>query len=169
MSSKTRKLVKSVERKESSEKLALYTTLIGTIITSVGIICGKDEEANLKLFRELDKNKKVLPTTVAELVEYVWTIHGNDDFKQGREALVLLFDDNNLYSPMVTLFNGEQLFPLRRDGMSYGILGLLRKAMVVANDDNAPEDDKKFWAEKTAAFGIEYLYDEDGEPLGDDE
>lgn len=124
----------------------LTHTLIGSIITTIGIITGKSELSNRKLFNNLKKNKQVLQQydTVQKLADYIWTIYGNNLVTANRSLMVLVYDESGVRQPLVTLTSDEgTLMPLDRNGNFTGILL------------PAAEGGRDY-------IKVEYLYDENG-------
>ena len=146
MSSKAKKIVKNVKKRVDP----LYNSLFGSIIMTVGITTGKTVAECRKLFNELKKNPKVVPETIGETVDYIWTIFGNDDLKRVRAFYVLITDKLGVRSPMVTFVNEEEsLMPLRPEGFTdTNIISLAAEG--------------RDWAD------VEYLYDENGDEIEDD-
>lgn len=137
MSSKVKRLAK---RQQTPEE---YRTLVGSIVTTVGIITGKSELQVRKTYNMLKKNKQVIPSTVAEICEYVWSIFGDDSKIAERANMVLVYDKLNIRAPLVTLVNENgNIMPLSPDGTFTGIL------MTAANGSDY--------------VGVEFLYNEDG-------
>jgi len=137
MSSKAKRIAK---RKQTPEE---YRTLVGSIVTTIGIITGKSELQVRKTYNMLKKNKQVIPNTVAEICEYVWSFFGDDDKIAGRANMVLVYDKLNIRAPLVTLTNENgNIMPLSPDGTFTGIL-----MTAAAGSDY---------------IGVEFLYNEDG-------
>lgn len=130
----------------------LSETLIGSIITSIGILNGRTIEENYKLFNTIKRNKQLLEgnNTVEKLVEYINTVFGKSEDRAPLASLVLISDLNDVYTPLVaiSLDDGETgaIMPLRKDGLYTGILTQLGK-------DN---------------IQIEFIFDEDGNPYEDE-
>lgn len=144
MSSKARRLIK---RKQIPEE---YRTLIGSIVTTVGIISGKSEIQVRKMYNMLKKNKQVIPNTVAGICNYVWSIFGDDNKFAERSNMVLVYDTLNIRAPLVTIVNENgNIMPLSPDGTFTGIL------MTAANGSDY--------------VGVEFLYDKDGDEIKDEE
>jgi len=146
LSSKAKKIVKNVKKRIDP----LYNSLFGSIIMTVGITTGKTVAECRKLFNELKKNPKVVPETIGETVDYIWTIFGNDDLKRVRAFYVLITDKLGVRSPMVSFVDEEEnLMPLRPEGFTdTNIISLAAEG--------------RDWAD------VEYLYDENGEEIEDD-
>ena len=147
MSSRAKKIGKNVKK----EIDLLYNSLFGSIILTVGITTGKTVDECRKLFNELKKHPNVLPDTISGAVDYIWTIFGNDDLKRVRAFYVLITDKLSVRSPMVTFVNEEEsLMPLRPEGFTdTNIISLA--------------------AEGRDYIECEYLYDENGEEIEDEQ
>lgn len=144
MSSRAKRLSK---RKQVPEE---YRTLVGSIVTTIGIITGKSELQVRKTYNMLKKNKQVVPDTVAEICDYVWSIFGDDSKIAARANMVLVYDTLNIRAPLVTLVNEEgNIMPLSPDGTFTGIL------MTAANGSDY--------------VGVEFLYNEDGTEIIEEE
>ena len=131
------------KRKQTPEE---YRTLVGSVVTTIGIITGKSELQVRKTYNMMKKNKQVIPHTVAEICEYVWSIFGDDDKIAARANMVLVYDRLNIRAPLVTLVNENgNIMPLSPDGTFTGIL-----MTAAAGSDYV---------------GVEYLYDIDGNKI----
>ena len=145
MSSLTRRIAKKVGQTPEE-----YRTLVGSIVTTIGIITGKSELQVRKTYNMLKKNKQVIPNTVAELCNFVWSIFGDDDKIAERANMVLVYDKLNIRSPLVTLVNDEgNILPLSPDGTFTGILMTATKG--------------------SDYVGVEFLYNEDGTEITEEE
>lgn len=142
MSSQVKRIAK---RQQTPEE---YRTLVGSIVTTIGIITGKTEQQVRKTYNMLKKNKQDIPNTVSEICDYVWSIFGNDDMIAERANMVLVYDTLNIRSPLVTLVgeNGN-IMPLSPNGVFTGIL------MTAAKGSDY--------------VGVEFLYNEDGSKITD--
>lgn len=145
MSNMVKKFKANMKEQKKKEEALLYTTPIGTIVSTVGILDGKTEKENLGYMKNLIKKQEEgakLPNTIIDIVNYVWDDYGKGDHSL-RANIVLITDTDNIRSPMVTFINEDQLMPLSPEGLAYGILGC-----ALEGRDNV---------------NIEYLYNEDGE------
>lgn len=144
MSSIAKRIAK---RKQVPEE---YRTLVGSIVTTIGIITGKSEHNVRKMYNRLKKDKKEFPNTVSEICNYVWSIFGDDDKIAARANMVLVYDKLNIRSPLVTFVseNGN-IMPLSPDGTFTGIL-----MSASAGSDSV---------------GVEFLFTETGEEIKDEE
>lgn len=138
MSSAVKRIAKKTQKTPEE-----YRTLVGSIVTTIGIITGKSELQVRKTYNMLKKNKQVIPNTVAEICDYVWSIFGDDDKIDARANMVLVYDKLNIRAPLVTLVNEDgNIMPLSPSGIYTGIL------MTAASGSDY--------------VGVEYLYNEDG-------
>lgn len=131
MSNATKKI-----KKEIAKPNELYTTLVGSIISTVGMISGKSEIQNRKLFNLLKKDPKVLPDTVEKLCDYIFTIHGDENVEEEfKSRVVLVYDEQNIRQPLVCFMtiqttvndDGDEieypvLLPLDPKGRLYGVM-----------------------------------------------
>ena len=140
------KIEKSVRKFEQLRDAVLTETLIGSIITCIGILNERTISEMYLLFKTIKKNKKVLEghDTVESLVEYINTVFGKTEDRKELSKLVLISDDNNIYTPLVAISidDGETgtIMPLKQNGFYSGILTQLGKENI----------------------SIEYIFDEDG-------
>ena len=124
-------VIKTIKKRIKAREAEIYNTLIGSIVLTVGILNQKSKEEMLKYYDSLKKHSNVLPDTVAEITDYVWTTFANDENLDLKEKIVLLYDDNEIYPPKVSYVvssaneEGEEYFmvmPLREDGVQTGII-----------------------------------------------
>ena len=116
-------VIKRMKTKIDKKSNEIYNTLVGSIVTTFGIINGVDEDEIKSIYKGLKKNKNKLPNTVDELCKVVWGKIGKDENIPLRSNAVLVYDKLNIRTPLVTLVNSEgNLLPLKRDGEFTGIL-----------------------------------------------
>ena len=142
MSSKAAKIAEAVEEKKENDITLLYTTLLGTIVATVGLLNNVDQEVQLDYFISLTKMANELPTTVKGLCDYVWRSLGKKKNIKLRANMVLIYDTEEKRSPMVSIVYNEEVMPLAPNGLAYGVIGLAR--------------------EGRPNIEAEYIYDEDG-------
>lgn len=138
MSNSVKKIQKNVEANKKLEAYTLYGSLIGSIIVTIGKLVGKKEDEMIKDFARFSKDDELAKSkNILEAVDYVIK-----DFKMPEEFkkyIVLCYDENDKYTPIVTLVDEEgYVQPLDRDGNYLGIL---------AQDD----------------FEMEYIFEPDSE------
>lgn len=145
MSNKATRIKKVIKKPD-----ALYNSLIGSIVCTIGITTGRTVEECRKTFNMIKRNKQVLPDTVIGIAEYVWTIFGNDELKPVRSKYVLVYDSLEVRQPMVTFVNDDgNIMPINPKGFNEtNILSLAAEG--------------REWAR------AEFLYGEDGCLLTED-
>jgi len=145
MSNQVSKIKKNIKKPD-----ALFNSLIGSIVCTVGITTGRTVEECRKTFNMIRKNKQVLGNTVSDIMDYVWTIFGNDDLVSVRSKYVLVYDSLEVRQPMVTFVNDDgNIMPINPKGfVETNILSLAAEG--------------REWAR------AEFLYNDDGLPLIED-
>lgn len=141
----TRQLKKAAKETQINKELELSTTLVGSIVASVGILSGKTFDECHKLFRTIKKEVKE-DTSVMNLTKRVLK-----DFeipnKELLSRLILVYDNNEIYTPLVAITtDNEDVMPIARNGRYYGVLTQLNKPTT----------------------GYEFLFDENGDEYEDD-
>lgn len=123
--------VKRIKKAARAREAEIYNTLIGSVVLTVGILCGKSKIQMLKQYDVLKKHKEVLPDTIAEIVDYVWKVFGDDTYISLKDKIVLIYDETELFSPRVSFIRagvdseGEEAYyvmPLREDCIETGII-----------------------------------------------
>ena len=145
--------IKKIKDNIKQREFNLYNTFVGTAIVCVGMLTDKTEEEMMNLFDTLSHHKNLLKElTALGVVNYIWTVFGDDSKKELRSRLVLITDTNNILSPRIALIDNEDhILPFPK-GFPVGII-----ADAMNGKDNA---------------NVEYLYDENGddyEEEGDEE
>lgn len=130
MSSKARQLEKKAENYGKMKKYAMYSTVIGSAIVTIGKLAQKTEEDLVKDFDMFSDNKNPLWNckTIKEVCDYLIKFYDvPNDYKKN---IVLVYDEDNVYTPIVTLEVDDTILPLDPNGMTLGILNHLDKAVV---------------------------------------
>ena len=130
MSSKAKKLENQAENYGKMKKYTMYGTVIGSAIVTIGKLAQKTEEELIKDFDMFSDNKNPLWNckTIKEVCDYLIKFYDvSDDYK---ENIVLVYDEDNVYTPIVTLEVDGAILPLDPSGMTLGILNHLDKAVV---------------------------------------
>ena len=135
MSNKVSKIRESAESDRKLKEYTLYGSLIGSCIVTIGKLSGKTENDMISDFARFSKDEELAKSkNITEVIDYIIK-----DFKMPEEYkkyIVLCYDENNRYTPIVTLVDDEgYVQPLDRDGYYLGVL--------------AQED-----------FELEYIYDD---------
>lgn len=120
--------IKHMSKKVIKAKhLELYTTLPGSIIASIGMLSGVSIEDQLKYFEVLkswvneqaNANKNV---TVIDIFNHVANEIGKLQ-KEWRSKYILVFDKNNILTPLVTIVDDDgNPLPLTPEGFYYGVM-----------------------------------------------
>lgn len=124
MSSKSRKISKELIK---AKHLELYTTLPGSIISSIAMLSGISIEDQLKYFEvlkkwisKLDNDKETV--TVIDIFNHVANEIGKLQ-KEWRSKYILIFDKNNVLTPLVAIIDDDgNILPLTPEGFYYGVM-----------------------------------------------
>lgn len=122
MSSAVNKIKKNVTANKRLKSYTLYMSLMGSIIVTVGKLVGKTEDEMIEDFARFSRDKELLKSkNILEAVNYII-----NDYKMPEEYkkyIVLCYDEEGIYTPIVTLINPEgYVQPLDREGTYSGIL-----------------------------------------------
>lgn len=124
MSSKAKQISKKVIK---SKHLELYTTLPGSIIASIAMLSGVSIKDQLKYFKVLKKwvdeqAKENQNITVIDIFNHVANEIGKFQ-KEWRSKYILIFDKNNVLTPLVTIIDDDgNPLPLTPEGFYYGVM-----------------------------------------------
>lgn len=123
MSSVAKRMEKNVEANKKFRTYALYGTVIGSCIVTIGKLVGKTEEDLIKDFDMFSKNTNPLWNckTIEEVCDYLINFYKVDKDKY-KENIVLVYDEDNVFTPIVTLKVDGIILPLDPSGMTLGIL-----------------------------------------------
>ena len=131
MSSKAKRIEEKAEAYGKMKKYTMYGTVIGSCVVTIGKLAQKTEEELLKDFDDFSDSTNLLWNckTIKEICDYLI-----DFYKVDRDAykdnIVLVYDENNIYTPIVTLEVENNILPLDPSGMALGILNHLDNAVV---------------------------------------
>lgn len=149
MSSKSNKIAKELVK---AKHLELYTTLPGSIVSSIAMLSGVSIEEQLKYFEVLKKWAKKLAddyehVTVVDIFNHVANEIGKLQ-KEWRSKYILIFDKNNILTPLVTIIDDDgNILPLTPEGFYYGVM-----QYAIEGRDN---------------IDYEFLFDENGDEIID--
>lgn len=145
--------IKHISKKVIKAKhLELYTTLPGSIIASIAMLSGVSIKDQLKYFKVLKKwvdeqakeNKNI---TVIDIFNHVADEIGKLQ-KEWRSKYILIFDKNNVLTPLVTIVNEDgNILPLTPEGFYYGVM--------------------QYAIEERDNIDYEFLFDENGDEIVD--
>lgn len=130
MSSKAKRIEEKAEAYGKMKKYTMYGTVIGSAIVTVGKLAQKKEEDLVKDFDMFSDNTNPLWNckTIKEVCDYLIKFYDvTDDYKNN---IILVYDEDNVYTPIVTLEVNNTILPLDPSGMTLGILNHLDKAIV---------------------------------------
>ena len=139
MSNVVNKIKKNVTANKRLKSYTLYMSLMGSIIVTVGKLVGKTEDEMIEDFARFSRDKELLKSkNVLEAVNYII-----NDYKMPEEYkkyIVLCYDEEGIYTPIVTLINPEgYVQPLDRDGTYSGILSKDFEMEYIYEPEPAPE------------------------------
>ena len=152
MSNRASKLQETIKLRKAKEELALYATLPGSIITSIGILSKSttaEIKANFKNFKKKLRELTAKEATIEELVELAYKNYGKCD-RELLANLILVTDIRNFYTPLVTIIKVDEILPLDPKGLAFGVIGMARDL------------------EHQQFVELEYLFDDDGNPYKDE-
>lgn len=111
MSSKAKKLEKTTKAEESLKKYEMYGSIAGSAIVSIGKLAKKTEKELLKEFDNLKKDENFFESkNIVDMCEYLFKYFNVDE--EYKENVILLFDEREMFTPMVTLLVEGTILPL---------------------------------------------------------
>jgi len=138
MSSKANKIAKQAENYGKMKKYTMYGTVVGSCIVTIGKLAQKTEDQLIKDFDSFSKNNNPLwqCKSIKEICDYLIDFYKVDKDKY-KDHIVLIYDEENFYTPIVTLELEGNILPLDPYGMTLGILNHLDLATVeyIYNDE----------------------------------
>ena len=138
MSNQVKKIEKEMKKTENVKKYELYGSVLGSAIATIGKLSGKTEKEIISEFDKL-KNDDLFSQSknVLEACNFLLKYFNTDE--KYKNNIILVYDDKNRFTPMVTLEVDNQILGLDPEGTSFGVLAHL-------------DDDHVFY---------EYIYKED--------
>lgn len=105
----------------------MYTTLPGSIITTVCILNKKTVNQAKRSFARFKKMLNELPEStelnIDNLFDMAWNMIGSETYEPERSRVILLYDNANIRTPLVSFVDDEgNLMPLDPEGYYYGIM-----------------------------------------------
>ena len=124
MSNAVKKISKNAMARQNYKKYVLYGSTAGSCIVSVGKLAGKTEN---ELVAEFDKLKNNDDFSKCNNIQEVcdWLIDYFKVDEQYKNNIVLVYDEDERYTPMVTLEVDGTILPLDPAGTSLGILSMI--------------------------------------------
>lgn len=139
MSSKAKKIEKSAKAEESLKKYEMYGSIAGSAIVSIGKLAKKTEAELIKEFELLKNDEEFFECkNVVEMCEYLFKYFSVDEIY--KDNVIILFDEREILTPMVTLLVDDTILPLDPEGKVFtGIFANIDKDYInyefVFNDD----------------------------------
>ena len=132
MSNRVKKIVKEVQENKNQNVYHMCNCTAGSAICTIGKLAGKKEEEILEAFNALRKDFSVKVNTIRELCDYLIGYFGMKE--EYKENLVLVYDERNIMTPLVTVeYNtpeGNIIYPIPSDGTYTGIMNYLDREWV---------------------------------------
>lgn len=124
MSNRVKKISENAMARQNYKKYVLYGSTAGSCIVSVGKLAGKTEN---ELVAEFDKLKNNDDFSKCNNIQEVcdWLINYFKVDEQYKNNIVLVYDEDERYTPMVTLEVDGTILPLDPAGTSLGILSMI--------------------------------------------
>lgn len=138
MSNQVKKIEKEMKKTENVKKYKLYGSVLGSAIATIGKLSGKTEKEIISEFDKL-KNDDLFSQSrnILEACDYLLKYF--DTNEKYKDNIILVYDEKNRFTPIVTLEVDNQILGLDPEGTPFGILAHL-------------DDDDVFF---------EYIYKED--------
>lgn len=138
MSNQVKKIEKEMKKTENVKKYELYGSVLGSAIATIGKLSGKTEKEIISEFDKLkDDDLFSQSKNVLEACNFLLKYFNTDE--KYKDNIILVYDEKNRFTPMVTLEVDNQILGLDPEGTSFGVLAHL-------------DDDDVFY---------EYIYKED--------
>lgn len=122
MSSKAKRAEKSIEEYEKKREWECNLSLIGSIMLTCGKLAGVDAESVYADFANIEnKLPKRAEWSIRTLCDWFIENYYNVSEEQ-KKYIVVAYDNKGVLTPIVTLMAGEEIYPVRPDGVYHGIL-----------------------------------------------
>lgn len=142
MANAVKKIRENMEKSQNLKKYMMYGSLIGSCIVTIGKLAQKSENELIEEFDKLYNDEEFAKCkNVVEVCDYLVTY-----FKVNKKYLdnvILVYDENNVYTPCVTLELDNTILPLDPYGMGLGILAHLDNESVYYEYVYGEEEDNE--------------------------
>ena len=129
MSNKVKKISESAMARQNYKKYVLYNCLAGSCVITIGKLAKKTENELIAEFDKLKDNEDFSKcSNIQEVCDWLFSYFKVDE--QYKNNIVLVYDENERYTPMVTLEVDGTILPLDPNGVSLGVI-----SMIGARDD----------------------------------
>lgn len=113
-----RNYIKNIKKNKAN-----LNSLVGSICVTIAILTEQSEEAAFKELCKLKKEYHGKQFTIRKIFKSAWSDMVEDDkYKVNIPFAVLLTDNNNVFTPMVSVIMDDYILPLRKDGLETGII-----------------------------------------------
>lgn len=119
MSNRVKKIRDHAEASKKLKEYYVESCLVGTAMLSIGKLAGLSESEIVEKFYEIKDNfpeVKNIQEMCAFLIEYL----GMDEVYKDR--IVLIYDENEMYSPLITIEVDEVYLPVSESGIYPAIM-----------------------------------------------
>lgn len=124
MANAVKKIRENMEKSQNLKKYMMYGSLIGSCIVTIGKLVQKSENDLIEEFDKLHSDEEFAKCkNVVEVCDYLAKYFKVDN--KYLNNLILVYDENNVYTPCVTLVLDNSILPLDPSGISIGILAHL--------------------------------------------
>ena len=126
MSSKAKSISKHVN---DDFDFVCSTTLLGSLVKSIIMITGNTTNTAKTIYNEIKRqydNKtgffvREEDFTIKELADYVWNMADpEEDWISMKDNLAIIYDENNILSPIIHVVYNGVIHPLNPKGIMYG-------------------------------------------------
>lgn len=124
MSNRIKKISENAMARQNYKKYVLYGSTAGSCIVTIGKLAKKTENELIEEFDKLKNNEDFSKcNNIQEVCD--WLIDYFKVDEQYKNNIVLVYDEDERYTPMVTLEVDGTILPLDPSGTSLGILSMI--------------------------------------------
>lgn len=124
MSNRVKKISENAKARQNYKKYVLYGSVIGSCLVTIGKLAGKTENELVVEFDKLKNNDDFSKcNNIQEVCDWLFGYFKVDE--QYKNNIVLVYDENERYTPMVTLEVDGTILPLDPNGVSLGVISMI--------------------------------------------